>query len=465
MNAPRRARAAARIAAARLLAALLSATLLAFVPVRDLQAATRRQPFVLLLSIDGLKPEAVLDASEHGLKVPNLRALLIDGSYATGVRGVMPTVTYPSHTTLLTGVSPARHGIHANTTFDPLRSNQRGWYWYSEDVRVATLWDAASQAHLSTANVHWPVSVGAHITWNLPQIWRTGSEDDLKLQRALGTPDLERSLTATLGRYPGGEEETVSADEIRMRFAIRLLELHKPDFMTVYMTGLDTQQHATGPFSPEANAVLERIDAQVGALRAAANRVAPGRAILCVVSDHGFAAIGHDVNLLSAFIQAGLVEVDGTGAVTAWKAAPWAAGGSIAIVLADPADAAVRQRVQRLLEFLAADPSNGIERILSAAEIAAAGGFPEAAFLVALRSGYEYGDHLSGPLISAPGNQGMHGYPPDHPDMRSAFFLVGPGIPAGHTLGEIDMRQIAPTLARILQVSLPAAEQPALELH
>ena len=233
------------------------------------------KPLLLLISVDGLKPEAVLDAAQHGLKVPHLRAFLKDGTYATGVRGVLPTVTYPSHMTLLTGASPAKHGIYDNTTFDPYRRNDKGWYWYAEDGRVATLWSAAAAAHLITANVYWPTSVGAPITYNLPQIWRTGTADDLKLQRALSTPGLEAELSTALGRYPGGMEETVAEDEIRGKFAARLLESKHPDFMTVYLTGLDTQQHASGPFAAAANAVLERLDAVVGALRAAAERASP----------------------------------------------------------------------------------------------------------------------------------------------------------------------------------------------
>jgi predicted AlkP superfamily pyrophosphatase or phosphodiesterase len=205
-----------------------------------------KKPFLMLISLDGMKPEAVLEAERHGLKVPNLRALLTDGAYATGVRGVLPTLTYPSHMTLLTGASPARHGILANTTFDPLKRNQGGWYWYAEDGRAATLWDAAAAAHLKTANVYWPTSVGANITYNLPQIWRAGTEDDLKLQRALSTRGLEQELSATLGPYPGGMQETVADDEIRARFALRLIETRHPDFITVYFTGLDTEEHRPG---------------------------------------------------------------------------------------------------------------------------------------------------------------------------------------------------------------------------
>jgi len=114
-------------------------------PPADAQEQKPRTP-VILISIDGLKPEYVLAADAHGLKIPNLRRFVKEGTYSTGVQGVIPTVTYPSHTTMITGVSPARHGIYANTTFDPLRKNNGGWYWYAEDIKVPTLWDAAREA-------------------------------------------------------------------------------------------------------------------------------------------------------------------------------------------------------------------------------------------------------------------------------------------------------------------------------
>ena len=82
---------------------------------------------VVLLSIDGLRPDYITDAPRHGLKVPNLRRVMEEGVWARSVTGVLPTVTYPSHSTLLTGVAPALHGIISNQTFDPLRKNFGGW--------------------------------------------------------------------------------------------------------------------------------------------------------------------------------------------------------------------------------------------------------------------------------------------------------------------------------------------------
>src|SRR5271154_1699615 len=164
------------------------------VAVLLLAANTRAQkqapPLLVMISVDGMRPDYITEADAHGAKVPNLRHFLKEGAYAEGVVGVVPPVTYPSHTTLVTGVWPAKHGILANTTFDPLRQNEEGWYWYADDIRVPTLWDVAAAAGRTTASIQWPVTVGAHITWNIPEYWRANTPDDAKLLRSLSTPGL-----------------------------------------------------------------------------------------------------------------------------------------------------------------------------------------------------------------------------------------------------------------------------------
>ena len=429
------------------------------------------RPAVILISIDGLKPEYVLDADAHGLKIPSLRRFLKEGAYSTGVHGVVPTVTYPSHTTIITGVAPARHGIYANTTFDPLRKNYGGWYWYAEDIKVSTLWDAAKEAGLTTANVHWPVSVSARITWNLPQYWRAGTPDDRKLLRVLATPGLLDALEEELGPYADGIDETITGDENRAKFAARLIERKHPDFATIYLTALDHEQHASGPFSEQSNATLERIDAALAEIFGSVRKTYGEHAVICVVSDHGFAATDGALHLGVAFRNAGLIEVsEGGGSASAsskeqiksWKAIPWGAGGSAAIRIHDNNDAFTKAKVANLLEKLAADPANGIARTVSAEELHARGGFPEADFLVALRPGFVTGENLSGNLVTASTSKGMHGYWPDFPEMNASFFILGPGIPTARSLGEIDMRAIAPTLAQILGVHLGAAEERAV---
>ncbi len=412
---------------------------------------------VLLISIDGLRPADVLQAEQRGLHLPNLQAFLQRGAYASNVRGVLPTLTYPSHTTLITGVSPGVHGIFANLTFDPYGKNQQGWYWYASDIRVPTLWDAAHNAGLSTANVHWPVSVGAHIDWNLPQVWRTGTDDDRKLLAALATPGLLPSLEKDLGPYANGIDEDLAGDQNRTRFAIKLLETRKPAFMTVYLTALDTQQHASGPDTPASRDVLEHIDQLIGQLVATAQHVHPDGAI-AVVSDHGFAPVQHDVNLYLPFIKAGLITVK-DGKVTDWQAMPWNDGGSAAIVLRDSANVAVKNQVAALLAQLQTDPLFAIDHVLDHAQLVAQGGTPKAEWFVQFKLGYEMALTLDTPLPSQGSHYlGMHGYDPALPQMRSTFLVMGAHVPAARNLGEVDMRDIAPTLAALLGTSLPQAQ-------
>src|SRR5579872_3676242 len=97
---------------------------------------------VLMISIDGLRPADVLDAQKLGIVLPHMNEFLEKVSHATAVRNALPTVTYPNHTTLITGVWPSLHGIAANATFDPLRKNMGGYYWYYNDIKVPTLWSA-----------------------------------------------------------------------------------------------------------------------------------------------------------------------------------------------------------------------------------------------------------------------------------------------------------------------------------
>ncbi len=415
---------------------------------------------VVLISLDGLRPDFVLQADHYGLKIPTLRLLLQRGSFATGVHGVLPTVTYPSHTTLVTGVSPARHGIEANTTFDPLNRNFEGWYWYAEDIKVPTLWDSASDAGLVTANIHWPVTVGARITYNLPQIWRAGTADDRKLLRSLSTPGLLSSLEHELGPYADGQSESIESDENRALFAVRLIQEKKPNLTLAYFTALDHTEHESGPFSPQSFSVLERIDAIVGKLMQAAQETYKGKAIVAVVSDHGFIETKHQLNLIGAFRDAGLIKFDSTNKdqVSSWDATVWPSGGSAAIVLHDPANLEVLNKVKTFLNGLAADPANGIDQILDQQEVRKQGGFSTASFVVSLRPGYKLARGWSGPLVSDTPITGMHGYVPSQPEMRSVFFVAGPGITAGKSLGEIDMRDIGPTIAHLLGITLSNAE-------
>ena len=424
---------------------------------------------VLMISIDGLRPDAITQAEAHHLRVPNLRRFIQEGTYAEGVIGVVPTLTYPSHTTLVTGVWPAQHGILGNVKFDPLFENLGGWYWYASDIRVPTLWSVANEAGIVVASLNWPATVGAKgVRYLIPEYWRARTPDDRILIEALSRPDgWLQELESKLGPYTNGNETTVPGDELRTKYAVEILATRKPGFMTIHLSSLDETEHETSPFSKQSNEALEALDGMIGRLIAAATQDNPS-GVVAVVSDHGFVRTDYRVSLMAPFIEHGLVKLgkpsaSGTATVESWEAEPWIAG-SAAIMLRRPEDTSVRERVKQMLTELAAKPDSGIARILDAEQVKKTGGFPGAAFLVELKPGYQFGSALTGPLVTPAPSTGTHGYLPDRPEMRSSFFILGRGIAAGKNLGLIDMRQIAPTLASILGVRLESAITPAISL-
>ena len=431
---------------------------------------------VLMISIDGLRPDYVTKADSHGLKIPTLRRFLALGSYAEGVIGVVPTVTFPSHTTLVTGVWPTEHGIHSNRMFDPFNTTADEWYWFASEIKTPTLWEAVSKTAKVAASVSWPVTVDAKwVKYAIPEFWRAKMPENLKLLEAISNPpgwlgDIETSLgldepTAAAAFQSVGihtNPEAIAADEIRTKLSLKILVDEKPGFMTVHLGSLDHIEHSTGPFSKDSNEALEQIDEMVQRLCRTALANHPST-VIAIVSDHGVASVDKHINLTIPFINEDLMKLKTPAGpsdrpqLASWDAAPWAAGGTAAVMLRDSRDAALRTRVKSFLQKLKDDPTLEIARVIEQPDLSAMGGYPEAAFLVELKPGTDVGSNFVGPVIQAAPGLGTHGYLPDRPEMRASLFIMGRGIAAGRNLGIVDMRQVAPTIAMILGVSLPSA--------
>jgi predicted AlkP superfamily pyrophosphatase or phosphodiesterase len=282
-------------------------------------------------------------------------------------------------------------------------------------------------------------------------------------------------MQSRLGPFMAGNDPGPPGDVVKTRYALDILRKLKPQFMTIHLSALDELEHEHGPFSPEADAELEVLDADLSELFAAARANDP-QAVAIVVSDHGFTTITHRINLLPPFIRAGLVEVAGGAAgaadphahgatITSWKAQPWSGGGMAAIMLHQPIAAGTEPEVRKLLLSLKADERNGIDAILDAAQIKQRGGFAGATFLVVMKLGYYVLAEPDGDVVNdVHGTPGSHGFSPEFAEMRASFFATGPGIAQHRDLGLIDMRRIAPTVARLLHVQLADASLPPLDL-
>lgn len=413
---------------------------------------------VVMVSVDALMPAYCLRADELGLRIPNLRRLMTQGAYGR-VTGVLPSVTYPSHTTLITGVPPRVHGIVSNYVFDPEGSSLGAWTWYASWIRVPTLVSAARARGLSTASVSWPVSVGLAADQLLPEFSRGVSRhpSDLELLDALSTPGLLAETARERGR-PFGYPLT---DADRVDVAAHVLRRHRPRLLLLHLLDLDSRQHDFGPFAPEARQAVEQADAELGRLLQAVEEAGlGGRTVFAVVSDHGFLPVRQALKPNARLREAGLVTLDEKNKVTAWRAWFQAEGGSAALRLADPRDAATLQKVRALFSPEAGRPGSGIARLLEEGAIERLGGDAESPLVLDAEAGFAFQPAADGAYLGKTRHLGTHGHAPDREELQAALVITGAGL--GGDLGVVPMTSIAPTLARSLGVELSPQAGPPL---
>ena len=437
----------------RTMAAWLAALLLAL-PVWGAEPPRR----VLMISVDGLMPDYFVKADQLGLRVPNMRKLMREGAWAR-VKGVLPTVTYPSHTTLITGVTPRVHGIGSNTYFDPEERSLGAWHWYAAEVKVPTLVSAARAAGLLTGAVSWPVSVGRFADWNVPEFFRGSSThpSDLRLVEAMSTPGLVNAAEAERGRpfaWPFTDAE-------RTDLAIHVLTHQKPRLMLLHIFDVDHEEHEHGPMTPEAKAAVEAADANIGRVLAALERAGlAAETLVAVVSDHGFLPIERNLRPNAVLREAGLLQVDDKGKITGWQAVFQSSGGTAALRLGDDAPAGLLSRVRALFEPRLADPASGLRDILDQDSVRALGG-EDAPLVLNARERFYFQNAASGEWLAPATSKGGHGFVPDRDELHASLILAGPGNSRRGDLGVVPMTRIAPTLARVLGIDLgPQADQP-----
>ncbi|HEY3306185.1 MAG TPA: ectonucleotide pyrophosphatase/phosphodiesterase [Candidatus Binatia bacterium] len=417
---------------------------------------------VIIVSVDGLMPAAYASPDAHGLDIPTLREMVRQGAWSEGARSVFPTLTYPAHTSIATGVNPAAHGIVSNLAWDPLGKNQTGWRWYAADIRAPALWDAALARDLSAAMVWWPATVGARATVLVPEIWRSGTEEDLKLVRALSTPGILENVSTRFPNFATGFTPPAVKDESLGDIAVHLIDIRRPNLLMLHLPQVDYATHRAGPFSAGAIAAVENADRQIARLiQAAKNAGTWNETVLVVVSDHGFARISRSVKPGVLLPKKGLVTLDSRGRVTNWKATVAGSGGYLYVYVKEPQDTETRRALLEIFLPLMNNPASGIRRVYKQEEIRVKGGDPSAFLALEGAGGFELADGYRGNYMSAAAFAATHGYDPERPEMLAALLIYGPAIAPGKIEGA-RLIDVAPTVARWLGLKLDQAEGTAL---
>ena len=371
------------------------------------------------------------------------------------MRPVNPTVTWPNHTSIVTGVTPARHGVLFNGTLirqPGVVPRVEPWIDKSAMVKSPTLYDVAHARGLTTAQVDWVAIYNAPtITWEFRERPPAGAAARLRPRwsRRGSSPRLTSmiSLPATSsfatrsGPTPPGH----------------ILREHKPNLLLFHLLTLDSTQHRYGPRTQAAMNTMALLDTEVAAIvQTLEDTGLAATTTLFVVSDHGFKAVKRQILPNAALLKGGLLEVtDGKVTRTQASSYPRAAVRSSTSRFptrgANPraGQACARRarrdrhgrRARRLFQVRTADAvcerSDGRTIPHREGGVRIAGGAGEQV------------------VIDAPeGSLGAHGYVSSDPDLQSLFIASGRGIKPGVILPTVANVDIAPTAARLLGLEM-----------
>jgi predicted AlkP superfamily pyrophosphatase or phosphodiesterase len=399
--------------------------------------------------------------------LPNLRRLATEGVRADALTVVTPSVTWPNHTTLVTGVTPARHGVLANGAIEPssgprpLAINPRRTR--EELCRVPTLYDAVHSAGRVAAEINWPVTRESRaLAFSMPD-----HPDPLRYT----TPQLRQEMQE-FGLFAEPTDASFSVlgglaqDHLRTQLAGHLLRRHRPDLLLLHLLFTDSTQHQAGPDSDAARAALALADRHVGdVLQAVRESGGLATTAVFVVSDHGFERTVSEVRPNVRLRARGLIRPrEGStaagDAALEWEAQSISEGGTALVYV--PRGLVRPELVARTREAL--QGLDGVEAVLTPDEYAELGlprpnRDPQApAFLLTARPGWRFTNAVEGKEAGPAAVAGTHGYPHTFAAMDGLFVAGGAGLRRGVRLPRVRSLDVAPTLAVVLGVSLPNTE-------
>jgi predicted AlkP superfamily pyrophosphatase or phosphodiesterase len=399
----------------------------------------------VLISLDGLRPDFYLDSA---YEAPTLRTLARSGAHARGAEGVFPTVTYPNHASIVTGVRPAGHGVFFNVVFEPSGGRSR-WYEEASDLRALPLWEWARAAGLRTAGVAWPSTLGARVDFLLPERDYYARPEPLALLERAVTPGLfERlQLTPSAAMF----KDVVQWDAFLAATAVAVIRAARPHLLLLHLVQLDYFQHRGGVAGPEVKPALGRVDAHVAAvLQALRDAGIADRSTVIVVGDHGFQDSIDLVYPNAVLTAAGLRGCPGLNG--RWRATAHVSGGAAGIFVNPPGDAEAAAQAEAALRGRAGADYT----VLTRAELDALGAMTGAAFAIEASPGRALRGDCGRRAQRGPG--GTHGYLPTRPSMLTGFVAAGAGVRPATALERIRLIDVAPTAARLLGLTPPSVE-------
>ena len=425
--------------------------------------------YLIVISFDAVSSEDI-DKLE---KLDNFKYLMDNGSVIKNVESVYPTLTYPAHATIMTGMYPKNHGI-INNTLNKFSDINPDWYWYRKYVKTKTLYDLASEKGLTTAALLWPVAGRSSINYNLAEIFAPKPwQNQLVMSALAGSLKYQLDLNKRFGHLRNGLSQP-ALDNFVHESVKYTIDKYKPNLLLIHYTDVDTNRHYHGYNSKEANDALLRHDKRLGEIiKALKEANIFEESTIVALGDHSALDGNYMIRLNSLFRENGLLKVNKKGIITSYKAVAKNCDGSSYVYLKDKNDTDTYKKVKELLENLKNSDKSPIDFILNSKEAEDEGADPNCSFMVEGNLNYYFVDETLGKVIekvkeSEVGKvphrtKATHGYHPKKPNYNTFFMAFGKGIKKGVKIDGGKLINHGPTLAKILGVDLGKTDGEAEE--
>lgn len=422
---------------------------------------SNKDQYLIVISYDAFSK----DNWDYAKKQPNLAKLIANGASTNNVKSVYPTLTYVIHSSYVTGMYPKTHKVFHNNPLQPfVPEKDQDWHWFRSDIHSRTIYEAAHQAELTTAGILWPVTGKAQaIKYNIPEIRAVRDENQALKVLKNGSPLFSIAMEIKYGTHRKGIEQPYLDNFITM-CAVDTIKKKTPNLLLMHLIDLDDTKHLLGTKGPHINEVIERMDKRIGDIIDAVRiRGIEDKTTFLIVGDHGQLDVRYKINLNVLLKQHGFIYEENilSGTEKRWKAYVQSAGGS-AYVHFYLKDQEVKTQVMQLLNEVASDEVNGIEAIYSREQLDLLHVEDRFEFMLEAKEGYAFDDEIDGELIVDLHAQGKvyatHGYSPDKRDYTSNLIVSGPKIKKGYTLESACVVDIAPTIAKILDIPFPECD-------
>lgn len=419
--------------------------------------------YIIIISFDAVSSEdlSILET------LPNFREIIKNGSLIKNVSSIYPSLTYPAHGTIVTGKYPINHGIIDNTFFRPFEKNPN-WYWHRKYIKGDTIYDLAKNIGLKTCSLFWPVTAGANIDYNMPEIFCTKCyHNQLFMSAMAGNLKYQYEINNKFKHIRNGIKEP-ELDDFTTEALKYTINKYTPNLILVHFIDVDSHRHNYGYSSKEALEGLKRHDRRLGEIiETLKKKEIFDETAIIALGDHSALDVQSSIKLNKFFKDEGLLKVNSKGRIISYKAISKSLDGSAYIYLNKRCNEEIKVKVEKLIaeKLLKYDV---IEGVLNKEEIKKIGGDINAHFMVEAKSGFYFIDDTCGEFVEDINLEEIgkvkhrykatHGYNPNKENYGTFFIGYGKGFKKGVVKENGKLINHGPTIARLLDINMKGCD-------